>query len=77
MDRSEYLESIQNKESGMTMGPDKKNDGELSFYEAFDHFQADHEVSENDEEIFYGSVFQEFNEQWQGKVKLFQIKNQK
>ena len=38
-----------------------------SFYEAFDHFQADHDVSENDEEIFYGSVFQEFNEQWQGK----------
>ena len=28
-----------------------------SFYEAFDHFQADHDVSENDEEIFYGSVF--------------------
>ena len=38
-----------------------------SFYETFDHFQADHDVSENDEEIFYGSVFQEFNEQWQGK----------
>ena len=38
-----------------------------SFYEAFDHFQADHDVSENDEEIFYGSVFHEFNEQWQGK----------
>ena len=38
-----------------------------SFYEAFDHFQADHDVSENDEEIFYGSIFQEFNEQWQGK----------
>ena len=38
-----------------------------SFYEAFDRFQADHDVSENDEEIFYGSVFQEFNEQWQGK----------
>lgn len=38
-----------------------------SFYEAFDHFQADNDVSENDEEIFYGSVFQEFNEQWQGK----------
>lgn len=38
-----------------------------SFYKAFDHFQADHDVSENDEEIFYGSVFQEFNEQWQGK----------
>lgn len=38
-----------------------------SFYETFDHFQADHDVSENDEEIFYGSVFCEFNEQWQGK----------
>lgn len=43
-----------------------EKDGD-SFYEAFDHFQADHDVSENDEEIFYGSVFQEFNEQWQGK----------
>ena len=40
-----------------------KKGGDL-FYEAFDHFQADHDVSENDEEIFYGSVFQEFNEQW-------------
>lgn len=38
-----------------------------SFYEAFDHFQADNDVTENDEDIFYGSVFQEFNEQWQGK----------
>lgn len=38
-----------------------------SFYEAFDRFQVDHDVSENDEEIFYGSVFQEFNEQWKGK----------
>lgn len=40
-----------------------------SFYEAFDRFQVDHDVSENDEEIFYGNVFHEFNEQWQGKSK--------
>lgn len=46
---------------------EKKSDRDVSFYEAFDHFQADHDVSENDEEIFYGSVFQEFNEQWQRK----------
>ena len=46
---------------------EKKSDKGISFYEAFDHFQADHDMSENDEEIFYGSVFQEFNEQWQGK----------
>lgn len=46
---------------------EKKSEKDISFYEAFDHFQADHEVSENHEEIFYGSVFHEFNEQWQGK----------
>lgn len=40
-----------------------------SFYEAFDRFQVDYDVSENDEEIFYGNVFHEFNEQWQGKSK--------
>ena len=40
-----------------------------SFYQAFDRFQVDNGVSENDEEIFYGSVFHEFNEQWQGKSK--------
>lgn len=48
-----------------------------SFYEAFDHFQADHDVSENDEEIFYGSVFQEFNEQWQGKSEAISEKKSK
>ena len=41
---------------------EKKSDKGISFYEAFDHFQADHDMSENDEEIFYGSVFQELNE---------------
>ncbi len=58
----------------MTVGTDKKNYRDISFYEAFDRFQADNDVNENDEEIFYGSVFQEFNEQWQGKIRLFQKK---
>lgn len=64
---TEYSENVLNKESEITSGADKKSNGDISFYEAFDRFQADHDVSENDEEIFYGSVFQEFNEQWQGK----------
>lgn len=64
---TEYSENVLNKESKITSGADKKSNGDISFYEAFDRFQADHDVSENDEEIFYGSVFQEFNEQWQGK----------
>ncbi len=60
----------------MTVGTDKKNYRDISFYEAFDRFQADNDVNENDEEIFYGSVFQEFNEQWQGKIRLFQKKSE-
>ena len=64
---TENSENVRNKESGITSGADKKSNGDISFYEAFDRFQADNDVTENDEEIFYGSVFQEFNEQWQGK----------
>ena len=36
-------------------------------FRSFDRFQADNDMNENDEEIFYESVFQEFNKQWQGK----------
>ena len=64
---TENSENVLNKESEITSRVDKKSNGDISFYEAFDRFQAEHNVSENDEEIFYGSVFQEFNEQWQGK----------
>lgn len=70
-DKSEYVspysESVRGKESEITVEADKKSGRNISFYEAFDRFQADNDVNENDEEIFYGSVFQEFNEQWQGK----------
>ncbi len=70
-DKSEYVspysESVRGKESEITVEADKKSGRNISFYEAFDRFQADNDVNENDEEIFYGSVFQEFNKQWQGK----------
>lgn len=70
-DKSEYVspysESVWGKESEMTSEADKKSGRDISFYEAFDRFQADNDVNENDEEIFYGNVFQEFNKQWQGK----------
>ena len=61
----------------MTSEADKKSGRDISFYEAFDRFQADNDVNENDEEIFYGSVFQEFNKQWQGKKEAVLEKNQK
>lgn len=70
-DKSEYVspysESVRSKESEITLEADKKSGRDISFYEAFNRFQSDNDVNANDEEIFYGSVFQEFNEQWQGK----------
>ena len=74
---TENSENVLNKESEITSRVDKKSNGDISFYEAFDRFQAEHNVSENDEEIFYGSVFQEFNEQWQGKREAVSEKKQK
>lgn len=55
----------------------KKNDRDISFYEAFDRFRADHDVSENDKEIFYGSVFRSLVNSGRGKEKLFQRRKQK
>lgn len=62
-DKSEYLKSDQNKGSEMTVEIDKKSGRDISFYKVFDRFQAEHDVSENNEEIFYENVFQKFNEQ--------------
>ena len=80
-DKSEYVspysESVRGKESEITVEADKKSGRNISFYEAFDRFQADNDVNENNEEIFYGSVFQEFNEQWQGKKEAVLEKKSK
>ncbi len=80
-DKSEYVspysESVRGKESEITVEADKKSGRNISFYEAFDRFQADNDVNENDEEIFYESVFQEFNKQWQGKREAVSEKKQK
>lgn len=48
------------------LGVGQTNEEEVSFYKAFEHFQVENGISENNEEIFYGSVFHDFNEQWQG-----------
>ncbi len=39
---------------------------DISMYEAFDKFQKEHDIPENDDEIFYGGVFDDFNKEWQG-----------
>lgn len=37
-----------------------------SVYQAFDDFLEKENIQENDEDIFYGGVFQEFHKEWQG-----------
>lgn len=49
-----------------------KNDEEevkkpdITPYEAYDEFQEKHEIPENDDAIFYGTAFDDFNKEWQG-----------
>lgn len=35
-------------------------------YQAYDEFQEKHEIPENDDTIFYGAAFDDFNKEWQG-----------
>ena len=35
-------------------------------YQAYDEFQEKHEIPENDDTIFYGAAFDDFNKKWQG-----------
>lgn len=37
-----------------------------SVYQAFDEFLEKENIQENDEDIFYGGVFQDFHKEWQG-----------
>ncbi|MGN0340932.1 MAG: hypothetical protein ACI4D0_10620 [Lachnospira sp.] len=39
----------------------------ISFYEGFDQFCEKEDISEADEDIFYGAAFEEFNREWEGE----------
>ena len=47
--------------------PTKKLD--IMPYEAYDEFQEKYEIPENDDTIFYGTAFDDFNKEWQGTDK--------
>ena len=49
--------------------PEEKSleDNNISFYEGFDQFCEKEDISEADEDIFYGAAFEEFNREWQGE----------
>lgn len=54
------------KKSATTQKPQAAKHPDITPYEAYDEFQEKHEIPENDESIFYGAAFDDFNKEWQG-----------
>lgn len=54
------------KKSTTTQEPQAARHPDITPYEAYDEFQEKHEIPENDESIFYGAAFDDFNKEWQG-----------
>lgn len=48
-------------------GEKSLEDNNISFYEGFDQFCEKEDIREADEDIFYGTAFEEFNREWQGE----------
>jgi hypothetical protein len=46
--------------------PQPTKNPDITSYEAYDEFQEKHEIPENDDTIFYGTAFDDFNKEWQG-----------
>lgn len=49
------------------MGEKSLEDNNISFYEGFDQFCEKEDIKEEDEDIFYGAAFEQFNREWQGE----------
>ena len=48
-------------------GEKSLEDNNISFYEGFDQFCEKEDIKEEDEDIFYGAAFEQFNREWQGE----------
>ena len=46
--------------------PQSTKKPDITPYEAYDQFQEKYEIPENDDTIFYGTAFDDFNKEWQG-----------
>ena len=44
----------------------EKPEGDISVYEGFDRFCEKENIRDDEEEVFYGAAFDEFNREWQG-----------
>lgn len=50
--------------------PENENEEkDISIYEGFDRFCEKEDIREEDEDIFYGAAFEQFNREWQGEAE--------
>lgn len=67
MKQKEKKESVpKTKKPATAQEPELTKKLDITPYEAYDQFQEKHEIPENDNTIFYGTAFDDFNKEWQG-----------
>ena len=60
-------------EKSLEDNPENSNEEKnISFYEGFDLFCEKEDIREEDEDIFYGAAFEQFNREWQGEEDVME-----
>lgn len=65
-DISDVKESVGIDTAGSVQKEYEKTEGDISVYEGFDRFCEKENIRDDEEEVFYGAAFDEFNREWQG-----------
>ena len=65
-DISDVKESVGIDTAGSVQKEYEKTEGNISVYEGFDRFCEKENIRDDEEEVFYGAAFDEFNREWQG-----------
>lgn len=65
-DISDVKESVGIDTAGSAQKEYEKTEGDISVYEGFDRFCEKENIRDDEEEVFYGAAFDEFNREWQG-----------
>ena len=65
-DISDVKESVGIDTAGSVQKEYEKPEGDISVYEGFDRFCEKENIRDDEEEVFYGAAFDEFNREWQG-----------
>ena len=65
-DISDVKESVGIDTAGSVQKEYEKPEGDISVYEGFDRFCEKENIRDDEEKVFYGAAFDEFNREWQG-----------